>query len=672
MTIHDNDALGLISINSDGTRTGNGDARFFYLSDDGRFVAFESRATDLVPNFVDGNGADFYDVYVRDRLTGVTTLVSRNFAGTASGNSGSELQAISPNGQYVLFRSGASDLVDGISDTNDDFDTFVYDQFFHAIVPLSVNPAGNEMGNGRSISSRFSGNGQFVFFESFASNLVDGVIDNNDDVDLYRRDLLGQTTVLVSQKADGTAASSVHAELIGSSTDGRFALFASRTAARDIVGGTVDDPHRPTDLPDDPPFLYDHDLFWRDIDGHQTKLVTVNSNGDSTINATQHDAVISGDGKFVAFDTNANDVVGSGQDPNHRIDIFLRNMETSFTRIIRGDSSLASPTGFNSSTILKDMTPDGRYIVFTSGYPDLVAGMADTNGEADVFVYDLREDRAIPVSVNSAGTAMGNASSSLSPQISDDGRFLTFISDSTDLVADIVDDPLIDTPIGLVGTKDVFLRDLENRTTSLLSVRSNGTETGHGAFSSIITPNGQFVAFDSYSNSLISGLGDVNEIGQPVFHTLKIFVSPGAFIPGTIQFSDVDVRVDEDSGAAILTLQRTGGTNGSFDFRLTTSSAGGAATENVDYDKRDKFFTFPDSQTTLEIPIPLNDDGLVEGDETFKVTLTDFTGLNLLGSNTTATVTIVDNDVNVLGNQIIEADGDGRLNQTQGARYARH
>lgn len=109
----------LVSANRLGTGSGNGPSTTPVLSDDGRFVAFSSSASDLVEN--DTNGQP--DIFVRDLQTGKTTLVSVNKAGTNSGNQTSSSPVISADGHFVAFSSLANDLV--TTDTNGQSDVFV-------------------------------------------------------------------------------------------------------------------------------------------------------------------------------------------------------------------------------------------------------------------------------------------------------------------------------------------------------------------------------------------------------------------------------------------------------------------------------------------------------------------------------------------------------------------
>src|SRR5262245_29695996 len=134
------------------------------LSENGRFVAFQSYASNLVPN--DGNGCS--DVFVRDRQTGETTRVSVSSSGV-EGNYYSGEPAISPDGRFVAFVSEATNLVPG--DANGVADVFVHDRVTHKTQRVSVSSAGFEA-NGPSMRPSLSKDGRFIAFASEASNLV--------------------------------------------------------------------------------------------------------------------------------------------------------------------------------------------------------------------------------------------------------------------------------------------------------------------------------------------------------------------------------------------------------------------------------------------------------------------------------------------------------------------
>lgn len=167
----------LVSVHSDGTQ---GDDWSYHLAvnADGRYLAFYSEATTLV----DGDDNGVGDVFFHDRDTGVTTRVSVHSDGS-QGDRRSDGPAISFDGRYVAFHSSATTLVDG--DDNDVGDIFVHDRDTGVTSLVSVHSDGTP-GDGSSASPAFSGDGRYVTFYSYATNLVDG--DDNGESDIFVHD----------------------------------------------------------------------------------------------------------------------------------------------------------------------------------------------------------------------------------------------------------------------------------------------------------------------------------------------------------------------------------------------------------------------------------------------------------------------------------------------------
>ena len=219
-----------------------------------------SAASNLVSN--DNNdhigGAD---IYVRDRQSGLTTLVTVNQSGDASGSGPEAGQtytagqfAISADGRYVVFSSLAPDLV--ASDNNDRQDVFERDLLLGTTTLISVNDAGTGSANQDSFTPRVSSDGHFVAFDSDAGDLVaDGTSRGVGDV--FVRDVIGGTTTLVSVNQTGTGDSNDGSTLEGFSADGRFVAFTSD--AGDLVAH--DSNGRP-------------DIFVRDLLSHTTALIS--------------------------------------------------------------------------------------------------------------------------------------------------------------------------------------------------------------------------------------------------------------------------------------------------------------------------------------------------------------------------------------------------------------
>jgi Ca2+-binding RTX toxin-like protein len=204
-----------VSVASDGTQ-GNDGSWVTSISADGRFVAFSSMASNLVPG--DTNGRE--DVFVHDRQTGQTERVSVASNGT-QGNRDSYAGSISADGRFVVFVSEAANLVQG--DTNGTRDIFVHDRQTGRTERVSVASDGTE-GNRGSEAPSISADGRFVVFHSEASNLVPG--DRNGCADIFVHDRQTGRTERVSMASDGTEGTNYSYDP-SISADGRFVAFRS-------------------------------------------------------------------------------------------------------------------------------------------------------------------------------------------------------------------------------------------------------------------------------------------------------------------------------------------------------------------------------------------------------------------------------------------------------------
>src|SRR5919202_1861025 len=166
-----------VSVDSAGNQ-GNNDSNFPSISADGRFVAFTSLASNIVPGDTNNTG----DIFVRDTLTNTTTLVSVDSAGNQAGSKGCTT-SFSADGRFVAFNSLGSNLVPG---ANYSFDIFVRDRITNTTTRVSVDSAGNHQRNSSSGSPSISADGRFVAFTTNAFNLVPG--DTNSSRDIFVRD----------------------------------------------------------------------------------------------------------------------------------------------------------------------------------------------------------------------------------------------------------------------------------------------------------------------------------------------------------------------------------------------------------------------------------------------------------------------------------------------------
>jgi Tol biopolymer transport system component len=398
-----------VSVGSAGAQ-GNGQSQYPSISGDGRFVAFYSSASNLVPG--DTNGV--WDVFVRDRQLGTTECVSVSIAG-APGNAESANCPISADGRYVAFSSLASDLVPG--DTNGAWDDFVRDRLTGTTERVSVDSAGAQ-GNDESTNSSISADGRYVAFSSRASNLVSG--DTNLRKDIFVRDRQLGTTERINLGVGGVQANRDSYEP-AISADGRFVAFHSD--AFNLVGG---DTNSRLDV-----FVYDRQLG-------TTERVSVDSAGVQGNDMSVFPSV-SADGRFVAFHSVASNLVGG--DTNGSADVFVRDRQLGTTERVSLDSQGVQG---NNHSVDPLISADGRYVAFASGASNLVGG--DTNGFDDIFVRDRQLGTTERVSLDSAG-AQGN-DHSVEPAISADGRVIAYWGWASNLV-----------PGDTNAMGDVFIRD---------------------------------------------------------------------------------------------------------------------------------------------------------------------------------------------------------------------
>jgi len=212
-----------VSVDSEGNQV-NASSSHSSISTDGRFVAFSSRASNLVP----GDTNNSRDIFVRDTLTNTTTRVSLDSAGNQA-NEGANNPSISLSGRFVAFSSRASDLVPG--DTNNTSDIFVRDTLTNTTTRVSLDSAGNQA-NDFCLGMSISADGRFVAFSSYSSNLM--LRDTNDASDVFVRDTLTNTTTRLSVGSEGNQGN--QSSFGGSiSADGRIVVFDSE--ASNLVSG---------------------------------------------------------------------------------------------------------------------------------------------------------------------------------------------------------------------------------------------------------------------------------------------------------------------------------------------------------------------------------------------------------------------------------------------------
>ncbi len=366
------------------------------ISVDGRYVAFASHAPDLVADDGDANP----DVFRRDLVTNTTRRVSVNTGGGDS-DGWSWSPSVSADGRYVAFDSSATDLV--VSDVNGYSDVFVRDMQTNTTRRVSVDMGGGD-GNDHSYTPAISADGRYVAFVSIASDLV--ADDGDVNADIFVRDMQTNTTRRISIDAGGGDANA-DSSAPSISADGRYVAFSS--GAGDLVADDGDS---------------NWDVFVRDLQTNAIRRVSVDTGGGDA-NGHSGQSSISADGRYVAFLSEASDLVAGDGDSNW--DVFVRDLQTNAIRRVSVDTGGGDANGHSGEPAI---SADGRYVTFDSEASDLVVG--DGNGFDDVFVRDLQMNTTRRISVDTGG---GNANGgSNSSAISGEGRLVVFESDASDLV----------------------------------------------------------------------------------------------------------------------------------------------------------------------------------------------------------------------------------------------
>ena len=378
----------------------------------------------------------------------------------SEGNGDSGGNAISSNGRYVAFSSYASNLVSG--DTNGKRDVFIHDRQTGLTERVSVASDGSQ-GNGDSLWEVISDYGRFVAFESYATNLVIG--DTNGRSDIFVHDRQTGLTERVSVASDGSQENG-DAEQLAISSNGRFVTFISWSS--NLVSGKT------TGV---------YDVFVHDRQTGQTERVSVASDG-SEANDNSYGLVISADGRYVAFYSNASNLVSGGT--NGAADVFLHDRQTGLTERISIASDGSQGNNYSDSPTF---SADVRYVAFSSFANNLVSG--DTNRKEDIFVHDRQTGLTKRVVVAFDGS-QGDGDSYW-PVISADGRYVVFASDATNLGT-----------WDSNGIIDIFVYDRLTGLTERISVSSDGKESNNISARPAFSADGCYVVFESLANNLVS------------------------------------------------------------------------------------------------------------------------------------------------------------------------
>lgn len=275
-----------------------------------------------------------------------------------------------------------------------------------------------------------------------------------------------------------TGAGSSHLPIL--SPDGRYVLFAS--TANNLVTNASGKAFQFSGTPK-------FNIYRRDRLTQTTVLLSINQSGTGGGNGDSWPTAISGNGRYALFESSAPDLVAL--DTNNAADVFLRDAWGNVTYLVSVNLSGMAGNGLSRGSTL---TPDGRYIAFTSLATNLVTG--DTNGTPDVFVRDMQTSTTVLATPGSKGVGTYNPIGSESPDLSGDGRVVAFYSMATNVVP------------GVTNRGEIYLRDLVTSNTVWVSALAHSLLGSNAvSFNHVLSTNGDYLAFAACSNAPLFSVG---------------------------------------------------------------------------------------------------------------------------------------------------------------------
>ncbi|MFH1346539.1 MAG: hypothetical protein ABIL01_35910 [Pseudomonadota bacterium] len=486
--------------------------------------------------------------FVSGTLSTQRVSVASNGA-QAIGNNANDGVSISGNGRYVVFSSSASNLVP--HDTNGNLniyagqDIFVRDQVTNTTERVSVASDGTEADAG-SFGASISADGRYVTFLSRATNLI---ADDNISTGLFVHDRVTHATTLVPVEF-GTPISATISE------DGRYLAYLSGN----YNPGTFS-----------PNNIYIYDLVTRATDTLVTGGISL------MVDLPLGKPTISADGNYVVFTS--------------RLPLLQDDTGVNTYIIERSTHALERVTGpsLNGFYVSPSISADGRYVAFISSAADIVPG--DVNGANDVFVYDrlTHTTERIPTTSDHPD-AIGDP---VTVAISADGRYVTYNGYQ------------LSNHLGLSEESDFFVYDRLTRATELLTAGSgpkgNPLAVGPGLEPHVaISEDGRFVAFGSWSSSLVPGdtnasldyfVVDLQSNANPVAQSDALTIDASSVLSGNV-LADNGLGIDRDTGGGAISIFAVNGLPPSAGHTVTLAS-GALLIVNPDgrfvYDPNGKF-----------------------------------------------------------------------------------
>lgn len=539
-----------------GGDTANGRTELVYASRNGRYVAFQSTAADLLPGVEDS--ADMPDVFLLDTETGQRWLVSKTPDGSPA-NGRSTPQDVSDDGRFVVFFSEASDLIAGMTGMLEgSFNVYLWDRDSDAVVLVSHGvDSPTAAGNGQSSASVLSADGSRIAFTSSASNLMPVGVDGNGTADVFVYERASGSIQLVSSRVATQLAADSYSSVFAISADGNQVFFESQATnllatnpgtamqlyRRDLGTGAIQmlthAPGAPTTggnnlsrgtaiTPDGRHVLFEssaynlvagfpqfpsglENVYVYDTLTTQTKLASRTASSPSVgAGSGARARAISADGRMVFFSSDANHLVTAVADSNNAVDAFAYDSQLGTVQFL-STAGTAPESSANGESIPRQASSDGRYVLIETRATNLATGVTDANGGIDVYLLDrVSGTRRLLSHVAGAPLVAANGPS-LAGTLRADGGLASFLTAGTDLLAGVQDANFAD---------DLLLYDTALPGNSLVTRRQNAaTATADRDTSPVeLDASGRLVLLSTASRNLVDGITDTNQRDDVYLH----------------------------------------------------------------------------------------------------------------------------------------------------------
>lgn len=380
------------------------------VNQDGRYTIFWSDSSIVVGGDTNATG----DIFLFDRVSNNTKRVNVGTNGIQANNSTLNTADISDNGDSIVFASNANNLVP--NDTNNQTDVFLHNPFNNTTFRVIPDSRNGPQGNAASFNPVISPDGRFVAFRSYATNFLNAGVDTNNQPDIILFDRIVNPTSQFDRINEGTVngnPSQANAEdafsTFALSNEALYAVFDS--VASNMVSGDSNGRY---------------DIFLRNRVSRTTSRVSVGPGGVQG-NGNSVRPTISHDGRWVAFESDASNLIAG--DSNGKADIFLwdRNNPTTLERISVNSNGVQA----NGHSRTPKINSTGRFVTFWSDATNLVDG--DTNNQPDIFVHDRVTGITTRVNITRSEQEANNFSQQFA-DISSDGSYVAFESGASNFV----------------------------------------------------------------------------------------------------------------------------------------------------------------------------------------------------------------------------------------------